>query len=188
MHFTDLFSSPLAVIDNLYSDPDIAADVAKRLVDELGAKSPTGTMMATYKNNKNVHQHPALQELMAMVEDAGNQYSSKVMQASSKILTCWANVIEDQQHQQYHHHRLNTGPGFAGIYYASVKQQEYITFYSPFQTINEINKSDINLIQVKENRLLLFPSYLAHSFSACSREQPKVSFAFNFGMVRQFNV
>ena len=183
MNVANLFATPIAVFDDVSLTPDLIATIAEAAIKNAN-DSPDWdcNIQTTFAVDSKFHTKPQLAEFTARIEESASDYSRYIWGRKAKIRHCWANKAESNQYQEYHNH-LGKAIDFCGCYYPQIPEKESIIFHSPFQNITNINQNDVVLIGLKQNRLVVFPSYLAHSFKAIKRDIPKISIAFNFQLV-----
>ena len=178
----DLFATPVAVFDNLYPDYQTIAAEATKVVD--GLTTPPGwncDIASSFKvYDQVIEQLPP--DFKQAILDAANQYSVRYWKQKCKIANSWVNKASSNQYQEQHNHITAIGAcQFSGVYYPQIQLDEKLTFHSPYNSIALIdqgmNRSSIGALL---NRLIVFPSYLEHSFKAIERTTDKISIAINF--------
>ncbi|NBX50344.1 hypothetical protein EBT25_10460 [bacterium] len=173
MNVTNLFATPISVTDDLYNKCDLAATLANKAVNEADEQPEWDCNIATtFSVNNNFHTTPKLEDLFSIIEDEGNQYSQYIFGRKSKILHCWANRASHNQYQEYHNH-LGGRQQFSAVFYPQAQENEKLIFHSPFQNIRLINRQETVQIHAKQNRLIVFPTYLAHSLKQLIEQFPK---------------
>lgn len=179
----NLFPSPILVIDHAFHNPDLVATVASSLV-EKATKQPDWdcTIQTSFAMGGRDHTVPALRPFIDVVEELAEQYAGIYFKRQPVVRHCWSNVADKGQYQEYHTHLGTEGVAFSGVYYAQSDEQERLTFHSPFQNIVMLNTPPLQQIPAKQNRIIFFPSYLAHSFKGWDRPMSKISIAFNFSL------
>lgn len=183
MNVANLFATPIALFDGVSPTPDLIATLAEQAlanVDDL--PDWDCNIQTTFAIDNTFHTKSQLAQFTPDIELFASDYSKYLWGRSAKIRHCWVNKADSHQYQEYHNH-LGKNIDFCGVYYPQIQDKETIIFHSPFQNISSINQNSIVQIGLKQNRLILFPSYLAHSFKAKQREIAKISVAFNFQLV-----
>lgn len=178
----NLFPSPILIFDGVYSNPDLVATVATTAVQQA-TKQPDWdcNIRTSFAQGSDLHKHKSLAPFISVVQEYASQYSDIYFRRQAIIRHSWANMADQWQYQEYHNH-LGSHCAFSGVYYAQSDDQERIIFHSPYQNIVALNQPDVQLVPAKQNRLILFPSYLGHSFKGWARPLVKVSVAFNFNI------
>ena len=101
-----------------------------------------------------------------------------------EITSMWANILTTKENFHSHTHANNY---LSGVYYVQTKNTQ-IHFIDPrvqsavirpaVNTFNKFNSSSWWLPS-KENRLILFPSWLQHHVISNHEKEPRISVAFN---------
>ena len=183
MNIAHIFTTPIAVFDDFSSQRDLIATIANKACSEA-QEGPEWdcNITTTFAASSRFHEDKRLAVFVEEVEQAGQDYSNHIWGRASRIKHSWANRAESYQYQEYHDHR-GSNTKFCAVFYAQIEDKETIIFHSPFQNIIEINQNSIVQIVARENRLVIFPAYLAHSFQGKKRIIPKISIAFNFVLI-----
>ena len=177
-----IFPTPIALADDLCEDIEQIVEKAYHYCSN--GKTPEGWLCdinSTYSLSANaLDDFPILKQQILI---AATEYSMLHWKKDCKIINSWVNVAQSYQYQEQHHH-LTGGKDqvkFCAVYYPQVHQTEVITFHSPFVSIVTFTGGHGSMsINIKPNRLILFPAYLEHSFRSIKREVDKISFSANF--------
>lgn len=164
MNIAQLFSTPIAVYDNVSTNPDLIATIASR--DEQSADTL-------------FHTKPAVQELTQAVEDYANMFSMYMYGRQASIRSSYPMIAGSGSYQPQVS-KLSRSIDFCGVYYPQIDDNESIIFHSPFQNIYLINQKTTVKIEAKQNRLILFPPYVEHSFRSIKRDVERINLFFNF--------
>jgi hypothetical protein len=176
----DLFSTPIALFDDVYANPQEIALAAIRAVGNTGTPGSWDCDISSSfgVDRQFANQLPAFK---ATILEAASQYSQKHWNKNAIMIESWANVAKTGQYQEQHDHIGETGTRFCAVYYPQVGEQEKISFHTPYKILSLLDPmKTIVAIKLKPNRLIVFPAYLEHSFKALQRDVNKVSVAFNF--------
>lgn len=178
----NLFATPVLIYDNVFNNPKVAADIAEQAVADAEKQPEWDCNISTsFAQSSKMHELHALRPLISVVTRYASVYSKSLFNRDAKVLHSWANVARSGQYQEHHNH-LGDRSAFSGVYYPQTPEGENLIMHSPFQNIILAGRQTVNLIPVVTNRLILFPSYLDHSFKARDRDIPKISIAFNFAL------
>lgn len=176
----DLFATQIALFDDVYINPSEVVEAAIVAVGNTG--TPGGwdcNISSSYaKDKKFADQLPAFK---AAILASVWQYSRIHFGKDVVMSESWANIAKSGQYQEQHDHIGRTGAVCSAVYYPQVGEGETLVFHSPYRTISyhDSTKSKTTL-NVKQNRMFVFPVYLEHSFKAIERSTDKISIAFNF--------
>lgn len=180
MNTADLFATPIALFDDVYPNPGEIVEAA------IGAVGDTGTpggwqcdiSSSFSKSKKFADQLPTFKQTITKV---ASEYCQKHWGKDARMIESWANIAKTGQYQEQHDHIGRTFTIFCGVYYPQLEEGEKLMFHTPYRIIGLLDPKKINVaINLKPNRLILFPAYLEHSFGPRQREVDKVSIAFNF--------
>lgn len=180
----DLFATPIALFDDVYSNPEEVIDAAVEAV--RGQRSPKGWLCDIQSSfNSNTKIAEQLPQFNETILKAANQYSQQQWKKDCIIESSWANIARSYQYQEQHHHIANNPhTKFCAVYYPQCQPGEQITFHSPYMSIVMLDPGrNVVSLNVKPNRLIVFPVYLEHSFKAIERTVDKISVAFNFALM-----
>ena len=180
MNSGDLFATPIALFDDVYPDPGEIAEAAIKAVGDTG--TPGGwdcNISSSFSVSKQfADQLPIFRETIIK---AASQYCQKHWGKDARMVESWANVAKTDQYQEQHDHIGRQHVIFCGAYYPQLGDGEKLSFHTPYRTLGLLDPTKTRVrINLKPNRLILFPSYLEHSFGPKQREIAKVSVAFNF--------
>lgn len=180
MNSADLFATPIALFDDVYPNPGEIVEAAIKAVGDTG--TPGGwqcDISSSFSVSKVfADQLPIFKETILK---AASQYCQKHWGRDARMIESWANIAKTGQYQEQHNHIGRTNTMFCAVYYPQLGEQEKLSFHTPYATLGLLDPSKINVaINLKPNRLILFPAYLEHSFGPRQREVDKVSIAFNF--------
>ena len=176
----DLFATPIALFDDLYPNPQEIAQAAIAVVGSTGTPASWQCDISSSFgiDRQFANQLPAFKETILK---AVSQYSQKHWNKDAIMIESWANVAKTGQYQEQHDHIGPTKTVFCAVYYPQIGEQEKISFHTPYKMLALLDPmKTIVAINLRPNRLVVFPSYLEHSFRAIQRDVDKVSIAFNF--------
>lgn len=176
----DLFATPIALFDDVYSNPEQIIEAA------IGAVGNTGTpngwdcdISSSFSIDRQfADQLPQFKDTILRTV---SEYSQKHWNKDAKMTESWANIAKTGQYQEQHDHVGKTRTVFCAVYYPQIGQGEKISFHTPYKILALLNPTKtIAAINLKPNRMIVFPAYLEHSFKAMQRDVDKISIAFNF--------
>lgn len=182
----NIFSTPIALADDLCENTEQIIDDAYQAVGD--SRTPEGWLCdisSTYSPSAKVlDDFPMLKQQILI---AATEYSVIHWKKNCIITNSWVNIAQSYQYQEQHHHISlgNSSAMFCAVYYPQVQENEVITFHSPFVSlVTFTGPQSCNVsINIKPNRLILFPAYLEHSFRSIKREIDKISFSANFTII-----
>ena len=102
------------------------------------------------------------------------------------ITQSWLNVTKPNE---FHHEHFHQNSIISGVFYVSTVENDSITFFDPNSKIknlikittneyNPFNSTDMTF-SVKDNQLILFPSWMNHSVQANKSTKDRISISFN---------
>ncbi|MGU7785214.1 TIGR02466 family protein [Burkholderia sp. PU8-34] len=157
-------------------------------VDRLirsGGGTRTG---AAWQSGHQQHHRPEFAALVAHIDQAARDVLRflKVADAPFHITGCWVNVLDPGGTHAMHGHPNNF---LSGVYYLRTQAgADTINFHDPRPQTTVIRppvteltayNTDQVVLPVSEGTLLVFPAWLAHSVSANTSAQARVSVSFN---------
>jgi len=185
----EMFATPVWIVDLA---PDHAASLNARLAAEiydiLGPIEALTPERTNWQTPTNLHQRPQFAEITLLFERAGRAAAEylKLRSRDFVITGCWANVNPPGGHNPSHSHPNNY---LSGVYYVAIPAGEgKIRFEDPriqaqvmMPAVTELTPNNGNCVNlgVKPGRLLVFPSWLAHSVSANRSQENRISISFN---------
>ncbi len=143
----------------------------------------------TWQTHHDLHRHEAFAELTAFAGTAvrGVLDHLQVDYGDFEITGCWANV-----NPRLTQHRAHTHPNnfLSGVYYVEVPDgRDGLVFHEPrpqalvispkVKKLTALTGSEAN-VEVREGRLVIFPSWLEHSVATTRAEGERISVSFNF--------
>ena len=177
---------PVPVYQNIItSSVDLKSACLKIMNDE---KSEQRSNRGGYQSS-NIVDHKDFKKLKFSIEFAANKFAKNIgLKDNLKCDTLWININGYKDYNVLHSHPKCV---FSGVYYISVPENSgRLEFYSPnFEGIeydwnnivekNLANSSIINF-SLKDNLLILFPSFIKHMVEPNMNETEKrISVAFN---------
>jgi len=177
----ELFSTPIWIIDDVYNDPEKVSKAVILLVESKNITPPQWecNTLSTFSFDNHLEAIPFFEKLLDDIKVHVDKYTRNYWNIDSQILSCWANVAKSNHFQEQHHHLGLTPTIVSAVYYSQAPENEKINFHSPFTAISVFGKW-MEKIDVKANRLIIFPSYLEHSFRPIQRPVDKISIAINY--------
>lgn len=141
-------------------------------------------------NTKNVYilNEPALLNLNKDINFFIKDYFDTVIETTDKIFPyitqSWLNYTEQNG---FHHLHNHPNSYVSGVLYLDVKKNDSITFYKndnyDFFSLNRDRYNAFNCfswtVPIKNNQILLFPSYLKHAVLNKDSSGTRISLAFN---------
>ena len=90
---------------------------------------------------------------------------------------------------EFHHEHFHQNSIISGVFYVSTVENDSITFFDPNSKVknlikittneyNPFNSTDMTF-PVKDNQLILFPSWMNHSVQANKGTKDRISISFN---------
>lgn len=183
-----LFVSPIWIFD---IDPEIGPDLNLSLrasLEQMMAPLPDIPKGETWQSEQKLHRAPAFAEFVDMVHQAGATVvdDMKCEQQELEITGCWANINPGGSAHKAHSHANNF---LSGVYYLKLPPGSgAISFHDPRPqsiqltprvTQNNALNSTIQTIPVEEGRMVIFPSWLAHSVPPNPSNDVRISVSFN---------
>jgi hypothetical protein len=183
MRINDLYSTPIAVVDDVYVDPSTIAQRAQKLVEHKNSRPSDWycTTNTTIHYDNRVDRDNTIKPLADSVQTHLNTYSQQIWKEDCQIIHCWANVSKSNDGQERHNHITRSTVHISAVYYPQVEdsnQSEKLIFAPPF-ALYDIISTEREMVRVKTNRLIIFPAYLEHYFVPIHRNINKISIAFN---------
>ena len=162
-------------------DKDIKDIIAAGMYQNLG----NSTSASSYIFNSN------LKEIKQFCEQQLNEYVKEIINPIEEldfyITQSWLNVTKPGEFHHNHHHNNSI---ISGVFYISVEEDDKIMFNDPNNKVKEliyVHSNEYNawnsaswFFPVKNNELILFPSWLDHSVKQNSKAtMDRISVAFN---------
>jgi len=188
-HLLELFPSPIMVVDYegqelAFMQEQIAQALAQIKLEEDLARHAVKT---SYGQGVNDILNHGLQQLGQTIDEAALLYQHKVgvKPKPMQIAESWVNEYGLGGYMSEHEH---PGMTISGVYYYQADAQAGdLWFRNPNQLMLNCHWPSLELahyqnipIRAQEGRLVLFPSWLAHSVGTVkSTEKHKISISFN---------
>lgn len=177
-----LFPKPIGFVE---IDKDFTKKVLSIYTKDKDAVQNRGFNFSS--REKYVLENKELNDIKTELEIKTNKYFQKVFEPSSDvslyITQSWLNWTENEQE---HHTHTHTNSFISGVYYISTSDDDKIRFeeetWGPFDVpTNKFNmyNSKSWMYPVKENMLILFPSFLTHRVDKLTKKHTRISLAFN---------
>lgn len=187
----EVFPIPLA--DMLVTDKELLQGLEEEVYAEM-ERDPEGALLSNrggWQSARHSNVGPLTQSLKDVLLPHVKQYYRECFRSKStdvlKITGMWANVNPKNTYNTEHVH---PGAQVSGVLYVKVPENpSHINFFNPnkslkmaqsedFEEINRYN-SESYFFEPTVGRLLLFPSWLAHSVDISTSEGERISIAFN---------
>lgn len=189
-----IFPTPLWIVDltaEVYRqmNTDLIKDIS-RLTEPLPALGANGT----WQTDPILHEYEEFGKLISVLSDAvrGALAFLKIEYQDFEITGCWANINPYGGLNSIHNHPNNY---ISGVYYVSVPEGTgKIEFTDPrmgpgsiLPPVKEWSRFTCTKVMVdaKEGRIVLFPSWLKHSVPINRTHEKRISISFNI-MFRNF--
>tara|TARA_R110000803_G_scaffold9321_3_gene29556 strand:- start:631 stop:1254 length:624 start_codon:yes stop_codon:yes gene_type:complete len=145
----------------------------KTIIEEL-LKEKTKNRNNSFSENTYVLLHSSLQDIRIFCEDHINNYVKSVMQPLTPendiyITQSWININKPGESHHLHNHPNSI---ISGVFYVSTLEVDCICFKNPNTNIRNnityrlehqnVYNQDYQVQYVKDNDLVLFPSWLEH--------------------------
>jgi uncharacterized protein (TIGR02466 family) len=143
---------------------------------------------AGWQSAQELHRRDDFRDLVACIDGGVGTILRflRIGDLPHEITGCWANVLTRGAAHRMHSHPNNflsgvyyvcTGPGADTINFHDPRPQTAV-MRPPVVELTAENTDQV-VIRVRDGTLLLFPSYLAHSVDATTRDEERVSVSFN---------
>jgi hypothetical protein len=177
----EMFSTPVWIIDDVYTDPREISQQALLRIQSKNLTPPKWqcNSLSTYSYDSQLHKSLDFKPLIDKIMESVNQYTQNYWKMNSRMINCWANLSKSLHFQEQHHHLGISPLQVSAVYYSQVQDNEKLTFHPPFINFSVFGEH-FEKIDIKTNRLVIFPAYLEHSFRPVERTIDKISLSFNF--------
>lgn len=186
MRVHELYSTPIAIVDNVYHNPVEIAQRAQQLVRSRNSRPSDWycTINTTHHYDQHVERDPIIKPAVDAIQVHLNAYTQKVWGNDCRIVGCWANEANSGEYQEQHHHIGKAMVHVAAVYYPQIdpNAKEILIFAPPFP-LYDMFSTTRETVNLWTNRLVMFPGYLEHYFVPKQRDINKISIAFNCVLV-----
>ena len=157
-------------------------------IAEMRARLPPLATGEGWQSGQALHQREAFRDLVACINDgvASVLRFLRIGDERCEITGCWATVLAHGATHKLHSHPNNY---LSGVYYVRTHPgADTINFHDPRRQAGVIRPPVVELtaentdqvvIKVRDNMLLMFPSYVEHSVDANTSDEERVSVSFN---------
>ncbi|MDX1574725.1 MAG: TIGR02466 family protein [Kiloniellales bacterium] len=159
------------------------------VIKELVADKRPSLASLTWQTHHDLHHHEAFTELTAFARKAAQGVLDhlQIDYGDFQITGCWANVNPQRTQHRAHTHPNNL---LSGVYYVQVPDgRDGLVFHEPrpqalvispkVKKLSALTGSEAK-VEVREGRLVIFPSWLQHSVASTRAEGERISVSFNF--------
>ena len=189
MEHQKIFATNLFLIDNFIDINDLrgthSTDMMKKYISDLWSKRDYDTNWQT--KSANLQTKKEFKSFSNLVIETGKDICKTLgYDVEDLIITdMWANVLRTTEHHPMHTHSNNF---LSGTYYLQSDQGASIVFHDPRPAADVIvprrkdmtqNNSSVLSYTSKQNRAIIFPSWLPHWVQTNNSSAKRISIAWN---------